>query len=629
MIDLFPGVEDYRPKAEGAYNWVSLFPPLATNNDKLPEGTVDRFQKVVRIPANGYTVLANVPVVLEADSGPASSFIQSIEVQRDDASKYCIRMRPANRINQVPPILLGAQQTAISPTAAGSIIDLCRGTLERYPRTLQFESDPKTKQRFNVTLPGHSYGNNNSAYANNVGDPRSAFFINYSQEVVNYPNGASPWGQTFRSNVGGDPIHKSTRIDRWPDLGHNNGPGTGSTGTPSIAWGLTINTQNSDFIDHISPHHPNILTRRDSLWDSEPIADPLAWEKRAPMRISNTGRFFSATELGHVFDPVMWDVNGSASDANVTWSDHSDIRGGSEAIASDKFCGGNTLRIGRMDHSRFRPDWSSVAGNVDNAKHFDNFVIGPQRGAVSHRGLVATALLDLFHCGIPIADGTNVDENLRDVTGPLTEVRGHININTATWETLRAIIAGESAADPVYPATKVVNGKTGDQSSPRPPGLMINGERTEAGLIADRIIQSRQHAPFLSVAELSERIVSNSKKPDGTLNTTIKPVLGDPRTDYVKPDVTPVGLPTDRVEWSDPAMEEVFARLYNNSTVRSRNFRVFVTGQALKPRRSDPTQMEVLGTRSRVFHVFVKPIRDPETGVLVDQKIEITHVRDL
>lgn len=106
-------------------------------------------------------------------------------------------------------------------------------------------------------------------------------------------------------------------------------------------------------------------------------------------------------------------------------------------------------------------------------------------------------------------------------------------------------------------------------------------------------------------------------------------MLGDPRADYVKPAVTPVGLPTDRVEWSDPALEEVFARIYNNSTVRSRNFRVFVTGQALKPRRSDPTQMEVLGTRSRVFHVFVKPIRDPETGVLVDQKIEITHVRDL
>lgn len=637
LKDLTRATSASRPPAVGGYNWMPLLPPLATNTDTLPNGTVDRNQKVVRIPANGYVVLANVPVVFEADAGPSSSFIQSIEVQRDDASKYCIRMRPANRTNQVPPILLGAQQQAVPPLVAGSVIDLSRGTLERYPRTLQFGNDPKTKQRFNVTLPGHSYGNNNSAYANNVGDPRSSFYINYSQEVVNYPNGASPWGQTFRSNVGGDPIHKSTRIDRWPDLGHNNGPNTASAATPSIAWGLTINTVNGDFIDDISPHHPDILARRNTLLGSEPTADPLAWEKRAPMRISNTGRFFSVTELGHIFDPVMWDANGSGSDANVTWSDHADIRGGSEAIASEKFCGGNTLRIGRMDHTRFRPDWASVIGGVDNAKHFDGFAIGPQRGAVSHRGLVATALLDLFHCGIPIvdgiADGINdgpaEEENLRDLTGPLIEVRGHVNINTATRDTLTAIIAGESATDPVYPATKVENGKPGDQSAPRPPTLMINGETVEAGLIADRIIQSRQNAPFLSVAELSERIVANSKKSDGTLNTTIKPILGDPRTDYVKPAVTPVGLPTDRVEWSDPAMEEVFARIYNNSTVRSRNFRVFVTGQALKPRRSDPTQMEVLGTRSRVFHVFVKPIRDPETGVLVDQKIEITHVRDL
>jgi hypothetical protein len=77
-------------------------------------------------------------------------------------------------------------------------------------------------------------------------------------------------------------------------------------------------------------------------------------------------------------------------------------------------------------------------------------------------------------------------------------------------------------------------------------------------------------------------------------------------------------------EWNDSAAEEVFARIFNSSTVRSRNFRVIVTGQAIRARRSGET--DVLASRSRLYHVFIKPERDA-TGRISSQKVEITYVR--
>jgi hypothetical protein len=79
-------------------------------------------------------------------------------------------------------------------------------------------------------------------------------------------------------------------------------------------------------------------------------------------------------------------------------------------------------------------------------------------------------------------------------------------------------------------------------------------------------------------------------------------------------------------EWNDAAAEEAFARIFNNATVRSRHFRVVVTGQAVVKTRSETTK--VLATRSRVYHVFVRPIRDVN-GNLIRQQTEILYARTL
>jgi len=54
----------------------------------------------------------------------------------------------------------------------------------------------------------------------------------------------------------------------------------------------------------------------------------------------------------------------------------------------------------------------------------------------------------------------------------------------------------------------------------------------------------------------------------------------------------------------------LFAKIYNLAATRSRNFRVFVTGQSLDKNGN------VLSTVTKVYQVFVKPNRDPNTGAI-------------
>ena len=53
-----------------------------------------------------------------------------------------------------------------------------------------------------------------------------------------------------------------------------------------------------------------------------------------------------------------------------------------------------------------------------------------------------------------------------------------------------------------------------------------------------------------------------------------RPFFGNPNQ-YENSTQTP---PT---EWNDPGREELFTKIYNLAATRSRNFRVFVTGQSL------------------------------------------------
>ena len=72
-------------------------------------------------------------------------------------------------------------------------------------------------------------------------------------------------------------------------------------------------------------------------------------------------------------------------------------------------------------------------------------------------------------------------------------------------------------------------------------------------------------------------------------------------------------------EWNDPGREELFAKIYNLATTRSRNFRVFVTRQSLDKNGN------VLSTVTKVYHVFINPNRNPTTGVIQSQQVQIKY----
>jgi hypothetical protein len=285
----------------------------------------------------------------------------------------------------------------------------------------------------------------------------------------------------------------------------------------------------------------------------------------APQMISNRGRFLSATELGRVFDPIMY--RPSFADASETkallerglipvggvWPDAAAGR------SSPHHGGGNTLRIGRPEHAAFE--------------------------AGGGRGRHAALLLDLFHAGIPGS------ETVSEREGPLVMIEGRVNLNTATRDALRALAAGALVMDPAL----AENTQNAHDASMMPPVVPLSlgapQVSAEADRVADAIIRSR---PFASSAK-----IAFARQPDGV------GAFGDRR-------LYPEG---GRIEWTDSACEEVFARIHQSSTVRSRNFRVWIVAQTLAP-AAPAAKPEVLAEVRKSFALFADPGKRRSNGLI-------------
>ncbi len=501
--------------------------------------------------------------------------------------------------------------------SAFTVVDLPFNTLERY----QLSSTASFRQRFNVNQCGLSYRLRDERWAFNVGDTRAAYFIDYHQEVIDYDDGSSPWGRNFRRF---DRMAGEVRTFLWPDGGHNSEP------SPNRIGDINLNP--------VDPNPALAAKTRPAVHAGNSAVE----RHKYVQHLSSRGRFFSVTELGHVFDPVMWNPNGSQwADVEVLYGQHADISpeifdlepGAAHLDAHKRFCGGNTLRIGRVEHSAFRPDYRGE--NSDPKRRAD-------------RGLAASTLLDLFHCG---------DANALDLQSAadsnLTRIDGHVNVNTATRGALRALVAGRLRMDPLLTADsgrdprrpqsnlpEAERGRGNRDGLEKPKVLLPPGGDPaveHADLVAEAIIRNR---PYVTPAEVAEKaVVTEAMR--GALNKYEElsrehkdmlsplaldmPVLGytkraDPKTASIDEDrqVQP--------EWNDRAAEEAFTRLWNNSTTRSRHFQITVTGQAVRLNRSG--EETVLATRSRQFQVFIRPVRAAD-GTLIRQEIEIIHSRAL
>ncbi len=148
---------------------------------------------------------------------------------------------------------------------------------------------------------------------------------------------------------------------------------------------------------------------------------------------------------------------------------------------------------------------------------------------------------------------------------------GLVNLNTASRDALRvlgaAVFLNQDSA--IQPSSL--------KDTLYPPAVSKQGDQ-----FADAVIAAR---PFLSSAQLSSI----------NLSGTTTPLFGN----------FAAWSGTQRpTEWTDSAQKEYFAKVFPLTTVRSRNFRVFVTGQSL-----DKTG-RVLSTVSKVFQVYLAPARD-------------------
>jgi hypothetical protein len=469
----------------------------------------------VNLQPNEYRVYQVGKVTYKIDAGPSSIWIPSpLELGGDDG-RTGYRMRWNEQL-----------------------ADQARGEVRRYNATLNYPSNTSSRprQKVRTTVAGHSY-KRGFTYLNNMGDPRISFYNAAPQDANAYPENYSPnrrnvrWTTIYNRDQPTKPkVYGRVLPSEWPDGGHDSEFGT------------------SNFITSDERVDPD---------DGRFFAGvPSPKREEAPMRLSNAGRFYSVTELGRVYDPVMWNA-GAPGGAGKPWPD---VNTGSQP--SGDFGGGNSLRIGRPEHPRF-----------------------------DQPGLRASQLLDLFHVG----DSRSGD--LADRLANTIFIHGHVNLNTATRDALRAMAAGILEADPAL-ARAVSNShetRTKMAQPTAPWELSAPTNELQADVIADAIIRSR---PFASPSQLAQ-----------ALDELGRPVFGN-RDQYAG---------GSRIHWTDSAAEEVFARVFEASTVRSRNFRVWVIGQSLSPVTASTTTQRVLAESRLVFNLHSDPGDREDDGSFIEE----------
>ena len=429
---------------------------------------------------------------------------------------------------------------------------------------------PATESKATVAaLSLGPYTEDPEGFRNNPGDPRSSYYLRSLEFPCGEnasPENSSPNRRNVRrsSIYDGDSARKPKIYGRvlpseWPDGGHDSPVGT---------W--TIIKDNT-----IAPTDPTYN------WNQNPQLG------HAPQRLSNLDRFYSATELGRLYDPLMWQP--TFDNTNDTKSIRTGLMPTSRyawpdvllsSPPSEEHGGGNTLRIGRPEHLAFdRP------------------------------GKRASQLLDLFHAGQSRAP----DQESRE--GELVSIDGHVNLNTASRDALRALAAGPLRQDPLLATTTSTLSHQGAPLMAAPTTKTTlyapsTTPKSEADRIADAILRAR---PFVSPSELA-----NLRDQDG------KPVFGNPEL-YQSANQLPANT---RVQWTDAAAEEMFARVYEASTVRSRNFRVWVVGQAITTPTRTSQPPEVLAEVRKVFTLFADPGERATDGTINPKQFHPTVIHE-
>jgi hypothetical protein len=477
------------------------------------------------------------------------------------------------------------QSSGISLMLQGNVVDrshrLLRGNLDPTFSKTNFTTYLHKQGGF-ANIPGHSYGipGSSAGFKNNMGDCRQSLYLRSDDFPLSdnkYPDNISPNqrnvrnSSVYRSGSGQSQVYGRVLPSEWPDGGHD---------VPVILSQLSASGVSPPVNDYNPALFPDFNTAR---------------EGDTPTFISNAGRFYSATELGRVFDPIMWVptyhnsdniLEGTMPSGRNAWPSVEPSNNGNDP-QNIYYGGGNTLQIGRPEHPKFDGTSDTLPAEM------------PSRHAAR--------LLDLFHAGISRSTQPSERE------GDLVRIEGHVNLNTATEDVLRALAAGNLRADPRLARTN--SQKHSSQTGAPPvteievPALTLS---KQADLLAKAIIRGR---PYTSPSE-----VATSRDQDGQV------AFGNPLL-YSEFKVS--GKPNmSTLQWSDAAAEEAFARVYNSSTVRSRNFRIWVVGQAVAPTAPTNLSPEILSEVRRAFTVFANPGERTADGSIDRTKFKTSIIHE-
>lgn len=261
---------------------------------------------------------------------------------------------------------------------------------------------------------------------------------------------------------------------------------------------------------------------------------------RSLAKLSSAGSFTNLTELGNIFDPVQW-VSVTAIQKPSDWVD-CDISAGTIWSPNSMYGGGQTLRIGRREHSRFAFTNFGGSGSVPSPA----------------MGTAASSLLDIFCLTIGPADNG-----------------GKININTAPGPVLAALSGGITL-----------------QRDPNKSNNEINSTMVTA--FTNGVMRFRALYPFITPSQLA--FISGSYGNSGWTNSNVWSLNAVFSTNSTP---TSAGGLNGVISLNDEGREEWFAKMFGLASVTSFNFRVYVVAQLLDASGRPTSSME-----RRMFHIY-------------------------
>jgi hypothetical protein len=243
----------------------------------------------------------------------------------------------------------------------------------------------------------------------------------------------------------------------------------------------------------------------------------------AQLSTNLNGQYTNILELGNIFDPIQWV---STSITNPSMWVNCDIDATTTWAANPMYGGGQTLRIGRPEHSRFA---------------FTNLGSIPNSQPIPNTGQSAAALLDLFCIGNPSIVSSN----------GIYRTGGKINLNTAPAPVLAALAGGIKLS-----------------KDPNKKGTEVNTNMISA--FTNGVMRFRSVYPFLTPSHLA--FISSTYGITGWTNSanwTLNAVFS----------TNTAGGLSGVTSLNDQGREEWFSKIYHLSTVSSVNYRFYIAAQ--------------------------------------------------